>query len=97
MPESRPPYSPEYRQQIVDLVRGGRTPEELSRGFEPSDPVAERCVPVWTAFVYLAAFRVPKRVSQYLEVPGKSGGLVGEEGDTTALGAGSELRDFAGF
>ncbi len=36
MPRSRPPYSPEYRQQLVDLVRGGRTPEDLSREFEPS-------------------------------------------------------------
>ena len=31
MPRSRPPYSPEYRQQMVDLVRGGRTPDSLSR------------------------------------------------------------------
>ncbi len=36
MPRSRPPYPPEYRQQLVDLVRGGRTPEELSREFEPT-------------------------------------------------------------
>ncbi len=36
MPKNRPPYPPEYRQQMVDLVRGGRTPEELSREFEPS-------------------------------------------------------------
>jgi len=36
MPRNRPPYPPEYRQQLVDLVRGGRTPEELSREFEPS-------------------------------------------------------------
>ena len=36
MPRSRPPYSPEYRQQRVDLVRGGRTPESLSREFEPT-------------------------------------------------------------
>ena len=36
MPRSRAPYPPEYRQQMVDLVRGGRTPEELSREFEPS-------------------------------------------------------------
>ena len=36
MPKNRPPYAPEYRQQMVDLVRGGRTPEELSREFEPS-------------------------------------------------------------
>ena len=36
MPRSRLPYPPEYRQQLVDLVRGGRTPEELSREFEPT-------------------------------------------------------------
>ncbi len=36
MPKSRRPYSPEFRQQMVDLVRSGRTPEELSREFEPS-------------------------------------------------------------
>jgi transposase len=29
-------YPPEYRQQMVDLVGAGRTPEELSRGFEPA-------------------------------------------------------------
>ncbi len=36
MPNSRPPYPPEFRQQMVDLVRAGRTPEELSREFEPT-------------------------------------------------------------
>ena len=36
MPRSRPPYSSEYRQQTVDLVRGGRTPDSLSREFEPT-------------------------------------------------------------
>ena len=36
MPRNRSPYPPEYRQQKVDLVRGGRTPEELSREFEPT-------------------------------------------------------------
>ncbi len=36
MPSSRPPYPPEFRQQMVDLVRAGRTPEELSREFEPT-------------------------------------------------------------
>ncbi len=36
MPNSRPPYAPEFRQQMVDLVRAGRTPEELSREFEPA-------------------------------------------------------------
>jgi len=36
MQRNRPPYSPEFRQQILELVRAGRTPEELSREFEPS-------------------------------------------------------------
>ncbi len=36
MPRSRPPYAPEFRQQILELVRAGRTPEELSKEFEPT-------------------------------------------------------------
>ena len=36
MPKSRPPYAPEFRRQMVELVRGGRTPEALSREFEPT-------------------------------------------------------------
>ena len=36
MGKSRHPYSSEFRQQMVDLVRSGRTAEELSREFEPS-------------------------------------------------------------
>ena len=36
MPKSRPPYPPEFRQQMVALVRAGRTPEELSREYEPT-------------------------------------------------------------
>ncbi len=30
------PYAPEFRRQMVELVRAGRTPEELAREFEPS-------------------------------------------------------------
>ena len=29
-------YTEEFRRQMIDLVRTGRTPEELSREFEPS-------------------------------------------------------------
>ena len=36
MPRTRPPYPPEFREQLVALVRAGRTPEELAREFEPS-------------------------------------------------------------
>ncbi len=36
MPKSHTPYPPEFRRQMVELVRAGRTPEELSKEFEPS-------------------------------------------------------------
>ncbi len=36
MPKTRPPYAPEFRQQMVDLVRAGRDPQDLAREFEPS-------------------------------------------------------------
>ena len=36
MPRTRAPYPPEFRQQMVELVRAGRSPEELSREFEPT-------------------------------------------------------------
>ncbi len=32
----RAPYPHEFRRQLVELVRSGRTPEELAREFEPS-------------------------------------------------------------
>src|SRR6266404_4330761 len=34
--KTRPPYSPEFRRQMVDLVRAGRDPAELAREFEPT-------------------------------------------------------------
>ncbi len=36
MRRKRPPYAAEFRQQMIELVGAGRTPEELSREFEPS-------------------------------------------------------------
>lgn len=36
MPKTRPPYSPEFRRQMVDLVRAGRDPEDLAKEFEPT-------------------------------------------------------------
>jgi transposase len=36
MPKSRPPYPPDFRRRIVELVAKGRTPEELARQFERS-------------------------------------------------------------
>jgi len=36
MAKTRPPYTPEFRRQMVELVRSGRSPEELAREFEPT-------------------------------------------------------------
>ena len=36
MPKSKPPYTPEFRRRMVELVRSGRQPEELATKFEPS-------------------------------------------------------------
>ena len=30
------PYAPEFRRQMVELVRAGRRPEELAKEFEPT-------------------------------------------------------------
>ncbi len=30
------PYAPEFRRQMIELVRAGRTPEDLAKEFEPS-------------------------------------------------------------
>ena len=35
MPRSRPPHAPEFRRQMIELVRAGRPAEELAREFEP--------------------------------------------------------------
>lgn len=35
-PRYRKPYAPEFRERMVELVRAGRTPEELAEEFEPS-------------------------------------------------------------
>jgi len=36
MAKTRPPYTPEFRRQMVELVRTGRSPEELAQEFEPT-------------------------------------------------------------
>jgi transposase len=40
MPRSHPPYPPELRRRLVELVRAGRSPAELAGQFEPS----EQCI-----------------------------------------------------
>ena len=45
MPRSRPPYPPELKRQILDLIRAGRTTASLAKEFEPS----ENCIRNWKA------------------------------------------------
>lgn len=37
MPRSRPPYPPEFRQEMLNRVRSGSTPEQLAKEYEPSE------------------------------------------------------------
>ncbi len=43
MPKSHPPYPPELRRRLVDLVRAGRSPALLAQEYEPS----EQCIRNW--------------------------------------------------
>ena len=36
MAKTRLPYPPEFRRQMVELVRAGRDPDDLAREFEPT-------------------------------------------------------------
>ena len=45
MPKSPPPYPAEFRRRMVELVRSGKTPAELSRQFEPSAQAITNWVP----------------------------------------------------
>jgi len=36
MAKTRPPYTPEFRRQMVELVHAGRLPEQLAQEFEPT-------------------------------------------------------------
>lgn len=45
MAKTRKAYPAEFRQQIVELARSGKTPAELSREFGPSAP----CISSWLA------------------------------------------------
>ncbi len=36
MGKTRKPYPPEFRRQMVELVRAGRSPEEPAKEFEPT-------------------------------------------------------------
>jgi transposase len=44
MAKTRPPYTPEFRRQMVELVCAGRSPEELAWEFEPTAQSIKNCV-----------------------------------------------------
>ena len=43
MPKSKPPYPPDFRARVIDLVRSGRTVGSLAREFN----VSEQSIRVW--------------------------------------------------
>ena len=43
MSMTRPPYPSEFREQMVELVRSGRSPEELARGIRGEENGVVRC------------------------------------------------------
>jgi hypothetical protein len=49
MAKTRPPYSPEFRRQMVELVRAGRDADDLAREFEPTAvvPAIRECIVAW--------------------------------------------------
>ena len=36
MARKSPPFTPEFRRQMIELVRSGRSPESLAKEFEPT-------------------------------------------------------------
>ena len=44
MPSTHAPYPPEFRQQMVELARSGRSVEGLAREFEPSNGAIRKWV-----------------------------------------------------
>ena len=36
MPKNRPPYPPEFRRQMLEFVRAGRSPDDLAKEYEPT-------------------------------------------------------------
>lgn len=72
MPRTKPPYAAEFRQQIVELARLGRTPAELAREFG----VSAQTVTNWVAQAAIDAGQ---------PLPGKDGLSSAERGELMRL------------
>ncbi len=70
MSKTHPPYAPEFRRQIVELVRAGRTPQELAREFEPS----VQAIRNWVAEADRQEGRPPARPATPTGEPGLTAG-----------------------
>jgi transposase len=68
MPKTRPPYAPELRRQMVDLVRAGCDPTSLSREFEPS----AQAIRNWVAAADRAEGRRAEKPDEKAEAAGLS-------------------------
>jgi transposase len=76
MSKTHPPYAPEFRRQLVELVRAGRTPQELAREFEPS----LQAIRNWVAEADRQEGRAPSRPA----APTLEGGLTASEREELA-------------
>jgi len=72
MPKSRPPYPAEFREQMIELVRAGRNPSELARGFACSAQTIHN----WVAQAAIDAGK---------PLPGKEGLTTAERDELTRL------------
>ena len=88
MPRPRKPYPPEFREQLVALVRAGRTPEDLAREFEPTvqsiqqlgGPGRSRCGPADRRPDHHRACRTDAAPSRESAAEARAGHLVKSRG-----------------
>jgi len=66
MRRKRPPYPAEFREQMIELVGAGRTPEELSREFEPSTRAENRALMAFKRWAKGEAEASRRLVADYL-------------------------------
>src|SRR4051794_41901739 len=82
MAKTHSPYAPEFRRQIVELVRAGRDPADLAREFEPSSQAIRN----WGA-------QADRKAGRREAKPSVDAGLsAAEGGELTRLGRGKKKR-----
>jgi transposase len=85
MPKTRPPYPAEFRDQMVELVRAGRTPAELSREFKPAPGKDVLSSAERDELVRLR--RENKRLQQERDILAKATAWFAGKGDKTSIGS----------